>query len=546
MKKWLILIIISIFFSPINNILVLNNSEYRTKDNLIQNETDKEIRNYINNDTITMSDIADFLEDKNEHYPFSDEFVEKYQQEDGGYIDNAKKAGLVVNKQLHEPNQKWHFFESWLYPSIEEGTLSWEESAQSRVYSKLQCPELLLWIYEACEVDPSKVKMAKDKAEEGKMQGLFTSSISKNMRTIVLWDDLKDSILSYVNSNLIKYAVNVNFSTDFVINGLANEYSENRNVQFTINVTNHLKTIDYVTINGQTLKEVSPNQYEFIMPKENVSIVINLKDKDPGDYIATNVSLNVNNLSLNLNGKSKTLIATVLPYDTMDIPTWSIKNGEDIISITPNNNECIISPLKEGKATVVVSYNNNVSASCEVVVNEVIAGKFVTVYNISSVTNKFNSKEDLFNSLIKEGEGEGIINSISGMNDYVYGRATGGRNDTYWSSDNLLKISSTSNIGSVTFDLNEKVTGIKITGFVHNSSIKIRIGDSSSLDWTDGQSDGKTILLEKTNMTVANKDTITANSVSSIEAKFTATDSVRIETTNKYPLYISSIEFLYV
>ena len=78
------------------------------------------------NISVTMEDIALFLEDKKEHYPFSDEFVEKYQQSSGGYISNAKKAGLVVDKQLHEPNQKWHFFESWLYPSIEKQTISWD------------------------------------------------------------------------------------------------------------------------------------------------------------------------------------------------------------------------------------------------------------------------------------------------------------------------------------------------------------------------------------------------------------------------------------
>ena len=84
---------------------------------------------------ITMRDIADFLEGKKEHYPLSDEFIERYQQTSGGYIDNAKKAGLTVDKQQHEPNQKWHFFESWLYPTISEG-MSWDETAEHSVYKK--------------------------------------------------------------------------------------------------------------------------------------------------------------------------------------------------------------------------------------------------------------------------------------------------------------------------------------------------------------------------------------------------------------------------
>lgn len=60
-------------------------------------------------ETITMKEMADFLSQKKEHYPLSDEFIEKYQQDGGGYIDYARQKGLVVDKTLHEPNQKWHF-----------------------------------------------------------------------------------------------------------------------------------------------------------------------------------------------------------------------------------------------------------------------------------------------------------------------------------------------------------------------------------------------------------------------------------------------------
>jgi hypothetical protein len=150
--------------------------------------------------TITMKQISDFLQTKLEHYPLSDEFIERYQQTSGGYIDNAKKAGLIVDKQMHEPNQKWHFFESWLYPSIDDGTLTWDESAKSRVYSKLLCPELLLWIYEACGVDPNKVREAKKIAEQGKVAKTNVSTIAKNMRAIVSWEDLEAGIVEYLNN----------------------------------------------------------------------------------------------------------------------------------------------------------------------------------------------------------------------------------------------------------------------------------------------------------------------------------------------------------
>lgn len=139
--------------------------------------------------TITVLEFSSFLIEKKEHYPLSDEFIERFQQEKGGYIDFAKQTGHLVDKQKHEPNQKWHFFESWLLQSFKDGTITWEDDAKSRIYSKLLCPELLLWIYEASGVNPSKVKNAKDVAEQGRINNLNVSTIAKNMRSCVLWED---------------------------------------------------------------------------------------------------------------------------------------------------------------------------------------------------------------------------------------------------------------------------------------------------------------------------------------------------------------------
>lgn len=149
--------------------------------------------------TITIRDIADYLENKNEHYPLSDEFIERYQQTSGGYIDYAKKTGHMVNKEMHEPNQKWHFFNSWLYQSIDDGSLTWDADAKRRVYTNLLCPELLLWIYEATEVDPVKVRNAKKVAEEGKSAGTNVSTVAKNMRACVAWEDIQVTLLKYMS-----------------------------------------------------------------------------------------------------------------------------------------------------------------------------------------------------------------------------------------------------------------------------------------------------------------------------------------------------------
>ncbi len=141
-------------------------------------------------ETITVGQMADFLLTKKEHYPLSDQFMERYQQTSGGYLDNAKKAGIPVDRQQHSPNQKWHFFESWYYPSIEDGSLSRENDAKRRIYTNLLCPELLLWIYEAAGVSPAKVKRAMEAAEAGKASGTAVTSIARSMRACVAWEDI--------------------------------------------------------------------------------------------------------------------------------------------------------------------------------------------------------------------------------------------------------------------------------------------------------------------------------------------------------------------
>ena len=151
--------------------------------------------------TITILDMALYLNTKKEHYPFSDEFIEKYQQTSGGYIDFANKTGHLVDREKHEPNQKWHFFDSWLMQSIEDGTLTWDADAKRRVYSGLLCPELLLWIFEATEVSPDKVKNAKEVAEQGKVDNTNVSTIAKNMRACVPWEDIQNTISTYKGTN---------------------------------------------------------------------------------------------------------------------------------------------------------------------------------------------------------------------------------------------------------------------------------------------------------------------------------------------------------
>lgn len=186
-----------------NYVNIIQNVDKKNVVEIVDNADNNDVQNATEseNTIITMSVIAAFLEKKNEHYPQSDEFIERYQQTSGGYIDYAKKCSITVDKEMHEPNQKWHFFDSWLNQSIEEGTLTWDADAKKRVYTGLLCPELLLWIYEASDVDPVKVKNAKNVAVQGKVAGTNVSTIAKNMRACVPWEDIEASILSDINEN---------------------------------------------------------------------------------------------------------------------------------------------------------------------------------------------------------------------------------------------------------------------------------------------------------------------------------------------------------
>lgn len=144
----------------------------------------------------TVKELVFFLIDKKEHYPLSDEFIERYQQSNSGYIAFAHKTGHIVDRQKHEPNQKWHFFESWLLRSFQDGTVCWHNDANKAVYHRIQCPELLLWLLEAAGVDSSAVEDAKEIAERGKKRKDRPSTIAKELRKQVTWEVIDNAMKS--------------------------------------------------------------------------------------------------------------------------------------------------------------------------------------------------------------------------------------------------------------------------------------------------------------------------------------------------------------
>lgn len=99
-------------------------------------------------------DIIQFFYNKEEHYPISDIFMERYQQSGGGYLDFARKTGHCVCKNLHEPNQKWHLFESWL---LQTAAGNKEKPLEKIRVNGFKCPELLLWMAEAAGVETERI-----------------------------------------------------------------------------------------------------------------------------------------------------------------------------------------------------------------------------------------------------------------------------------------------------------------------------------------------------------------------------------------------------
>ncbi len=406
-------------------------------------------------ETITVGQMADFLSTKKEHYPFSDQFMERYQQTSGGYLDNAKGANVPVDRQQHSPNQKWHFFESWYYPSLADGTLTREDDAKSRIYTKLLCPELLLWIYEACGVAPSKVKQAMEAAEAGKTSGTAVTSIAKNMRACVSWEDIAKA-------------------------------------------------------------------FEVSLPAESVTL-----DK-------TELAIKVNETAL--------LCATVTPSNTTDGATWEIVEGSDVVSLTPKSGEATVRGLKAGAAKIRVSYGTGVFAECVVTVAESgetppapipSSGAYTygIVYDLGSrVTAKqIDTAEEVFAVFTLEGEGAGIITSVSDI-AYVYGGAHGGKNETKWYTEDILKLGTTSANGSLTLHLSGAVNYVKITGYVYDDACKLTVGGVEYVC---------------SDMTVASKETVEGGQASTALITFADTDTLTISTTNKKPLFILSIELGY-
>jgi len=367
-----------------------------------------------------------------------------------------------------------------------------------------------------------------------------TSVANENLKT--------DVAIKVYNPNSITHIVSINQDSGFSVTGLQNEYKEGDEVTFTIHVTDSTKEIAKVEANDDVLEPTSGASYKFMMPDSDVTIKVILKDIETLKT-ATSVTLSPTSLYLNVGDEDKKIIANVQPIDTIDVPTWSISEGQEFVTITPTANEVMVHAVKEGTAKIKVTYNENVYAECLVTIDSSLGIQTRAKYNVEydlgtrKTAKLIETTDELFNTFKLDGEDSGIINSISEMN-YIYGGGNGGRSETAWFSGNMIKFGTTSVNGNMTFALNAFVNRVKITGYVSDNSSKIQIGDSSSTDWTEDTNDNKTTLVTCSDMTEASKEVVEGSQVSTITIDFESTMNLKIATMNKKPIYITSIEFI--
>lgn len=98
---------------------------------------------------ISWKDLYGIFLNSKEHYEYSDKCIrEVHQQQEGGYIDVAKKAGIEISREKCIPNQKWHMLVSYIRDDRKDDKTSCMKSI-----SRVICPELLIWMAEALDMD---------------------------------------------------------------------------------------------------------------------------------------------------------------------------------------------------------------------------------------------------------------------------------------------------------------------------------------------------------------------------------------------------------
>lgn len=98
------------------------------------------------NDPMNICQVEEFFKDKKDTpCPLTERLIKAgYQQTGSGYIDLAKKRGLIVDYTKAEPTQYWHLIEEYC-PSVDRDK-SFNRS--------IVCGELIFWMAEVSKAVP--------------------------------------------------------------------------------------------------------------------------------------------------------------------------------------------------------------------------------------------------------------------------------------------------------------------------------------------------------------------------------------------------------
>lgn len=163
---------------------------------------------------MTVKDWIECLEHAKEHYPISDEFIRTHQQDPRnpkGYMYYAWKMGHPICREIAEPNQRWHFFESYVAVKIIMDGKSFLDSDAKDIYlggyrkgKGLQCPELLLWIGEASGIDSQTIEDAAREAKSIIDQGGSRQRAAKEIKRYIRWELLEENYNKFLKSANIR------------------------------------------------------------------------------------------------------------------------------------------------------------------------------------------------------------------------------------------------------------------------------------------------------------------------------------------------------
>ena len=275
------------------------------------------------------------------------------------------------------------------------------------------------------------------------------------------------------------------------------------------------------------------------------TIEFNKKDNSSVEVISnkrgnSTISLNSKNVIVRNKGVEVNSSILVPNGETFEFEVEGI-NGFNVDKVKVNDS--VITPVEEKYSFEVFG---DMIISIETVDSSITftsLAKYNVKYDLGTrkTAKQITTSEDLIKVFELDGTGINLISSIDKF-EYIYGGGNGGRGATNWYCGNMLKFGTTSVNGGLVFNLSQNVNKVKITGYVGTSSLKIRVGDSSSKDW-NGNGDNKTTLFTCSTMVEASKVDIENKNTSTIEIEFESTNSLKIMTENKKVLYITNIEF---